>query len=284
MKLPPCCHVQVPLCIPVVIERVELRAVGRVDAVGPGRPIAERRVVLCVRGLDPREVGLERDRRVVRPARSVSGLVNSTGDGCSSRSRNAFGSCPASPLRYDCPSQSSSALKQPLIMDQRRVRARNAEVVAVVLVQAALVLAARDGAVEVRVELRGSSRSARSRPTSPRCRCVPTTCCHAGWPSSTPGGTRTAPAGTWSSSACTGCARTRWPPKRSWSRSDGSSGRSRSILNPAGVSCMWMRIRSPGLINRSLVRVGIDRAEVRSVERAGEQRVRRRLGLTAPVM
>ena len=31
----------------------------------------------------------------------------------------------------------------------------------------------------------------------------------------------------------------------------------RSIRNPAGVSCMWMRIRSPGLISRSLARSGL---------------------------
>ena len=31
----------------------------------------------------------------------------------------------------------------------------------------------------------------------------------------------------------------------------------RSIRNPAGVSCMWMRIRSPGFINRSLVQFGL---------------------------
>ena len=31
----------------------------------------------------------------------------------------------------------------------------------------------------------------------------------------------------------------------------------RSIRNPAGVSCMWMRIRSPGFIIRSLVVSGL---------------------------
>ena len=43
------------------VERVELRAVRRVHAVRAGRPVAERRVGLRVRGLDARQVGLERD-------------------------------------------------------------------------------------------------------------------------------------------------------------------------------------------------------------------------------
>src|SRR5689334_25316399 len=43
------------------VERVELRAVRRVHAVRAGVPVAERRVELRVRGLDPRQVGLEGD-------------------------------------------------------------------------------------------------------------------------------------------------------------------------------------------------------------------------------
>ena len=30
----------------------------------------------------------------------------------------------------------------------------------------------------------------------------------------------------------------------------------RSMRNPAGVSCMWMRMRSPGFMNRSLAGFG----------------------------
>ena len=47
------------------VERVELRAGRRVDAVGTGSPVTERRVGLRVRGFDAREVGLEGDGRVI---------------------------------------------------------------------------------------------------------------------------------------------------------------------------------------------------------------------------
>ena len=45
----------------------------------------------------------------------ASGLLNSSGDGCSRWSRFAFESVPGQSALYDCPSQSSSSLKQPLI-------------------------------------------------------------------------------------------------------------------------------------------------------------------------
>src|SRR4029077_11233726 len=41
----------------------------------------------------------------------------------------------------------------------------------------------------------------------------------------------------------------------------------RSIRKPAGVSCMWMRTRSPGFISRSLVRSGL------TAERFGAEKV-----------
>src|SRR5690242_4015647 len=46
-------------------ERVELRPARRIDAVRAGLVITERRVELSVIGLERRQVGLERDRRVV---------------------------------------------------------------------------------------------------------------------------------------------------------------------------------------------------------------------------
>src|SRR3954454_16276214 len=44
------------VCLPGGEERVELRAVWWVHAVRAGRPVAERRVVLGVRGFDARQV------------------------------------------------------------------------------------------------------------------------------------------------------------------------------------------------------------------------------------
>ena len=55
----------------------------------------------------------------------------------------------------------------------------------------------------------------------------------------------------------------------------------RSVRNPARVSCMWIRIRSPGLMSRSWPRFGLTALRFGLVERAGEQRVRRSLGMPA---
>ena len=56
----------------------------------------------------------------------------------------------------------------------------------------------------------------------------------------------------------------------------------RSIRKPSVVSCMWIRIRSPGFISRSLAWSGVTALRFGVVERPGEQRVRRRLGAAAP--
>ena len=78
----------------------------------------------------------------------ASGLVNSTGDGCSFASLRGSGIVPGQSGRYDWPSKSSSSLKQPLIFTSVESAAGDAEVVVVVLVERALVLVAGLGAVE----------------------------------------------------------------------------------------------------------------------------------------
>ena len=78
-------------------ERIERAPVGGITQFAP--VVVSQTGGLSWAGLEIREIGLERDRRVVPPG-AVSGLVNRTGVGYSAWSMNGFGFVPGQSGRY----------------------------------------------------------------------------------------------------------------------------------------------------------------------------------------